>query len=142
MKRVGKNRVGQATIFASLVVLGGCLDHPEPVNEIASDSGTPSLNQSPTAVISATPTSGTAALQVQVDASQSSDDGSIVSYQWDFGDGNSSQAEVTSHIYQQAGSYTLTLTVTDDENAVDSASTAINVRDPVDNSNQSPTAVI
>ena len=86
MKRAGINRVGQAIAFASLIVLGGCLDEPEAVNQVASNGGTSGLNQSPAAVISATPTSGTAALQVQVDASQSSDDGSIVSHQWNFGD--------------------------------------------------------
>ena len=142
MKRAGKNRVGQAIAFASLIVLGGCLDKTEPVTEVGSNGGTPGLNQSPAAVISATPTSGTAALQVQVDASQSSDDGSIVRYQWNFGDGNSSQVAATSHIYSQVGTYALTLTVTDDQSAVDTASTTIDVRSPLDPSNQSPSAVI
>lgn len=45
---------------------------------------------------------------------QSSDpDGSIVSWDWDFGDGNSSAEQNPVHTYA-AGSYTVTLTVTDD----------------------------
>jgi len=36
------------------------------------------------------------------------------SYQWDFGDGNTSTAEFPTHSYKAAGSYTVSLQVTDD----------------------------
>jgi PKD repeat protein len=36
------------------------------------------------------------------------------SYEWDFGDGNTSNDEVPIHAYKAAGSYTVSLTVTDD----------------------------
>jgi PKD repeat protein len=135
---------GLTYVIASIAILllSGCLESETndavPANVSDPDVSTPppSGNQSPSAVISATPSSGAAALQVQVDGSQSSDDGTIVSYQWDFGDGNSSQVEVTSHIYSQTGSYTLTLTVTDDESATDSTSTTISVFESVGNGNQ------
>lgn len=39
---------------------------------------------------------------------------SIVSYQWDFGDGTSGSGIQTSHAYSVVGSYTVTLTVVDD----------------------------
>jgi PKD repeat protein len=38
----------------------------------------------------------------------------ITNYQWDFGDGKGGGGSVTSHKYTKAGSYTVTLTVTDD----------------------------
>lgn len=50
------------------------------------------------------------------DGSGSSDpDGEIVSYGWDFGDGSSASGVTVGHIYDAVGTYTATLTVTDDE---------------------------
>jgi hypothetical protein len=37
------------------------------------------------------------------------------SYEWDFGDGNTSTESNPRHVYKSAGSYTVTLTVTDDK---------------------------
>jgi len=42
------------------------------------------------------------------------EDGQIVSYAWNFGDGQTAQGPVVSHFYEALGSYTVTLTVTDD----------------------------
>ncbi|WP_163931094.1 family 16 glycosylhydrolase [Paraferrimonas sp. SM1919] len=54
-------------------------------------------------------------LSCNFDGSASSDsDGSISSYQWDFGDGNSSNGVSTSHTFSASGDYSVTLTVTDD----------------------------
>jgi hypothetical protein len=51
----------------------------------------------------------------EFDGSGSSDaDGSIASYQWDFGDGATGVGWSASHAYLQAGTYTVTLTVIDD----------------------------
>ena len=51
---------------------------------------------------------------LSVDASGSSDpDGSVVSYQWNFGDGSGSGVAVTQHAYATPGTYPVTLTVTD-----------------------------
>jgi len=52
---------------------------------------------------------------VTLDASGSLDpDGSVVSYSWDFGDGQSGEGPQPQHIYREAGTYTATVTVTDD----------------------------
>ncbi|MEM7111379.1 MAG: PKD domain-containing protein [Chloroflexota bacterium] len=97
-------------------------------------------NQAPTAVFSANPTNGTAPLTVNLDASASSDsDGSIVSYVWDFGDGNSDNGTTASHTFNTIGSYTITLTVTDDEGATDTTTQTVNV---TEQPNDPPTAVI
>jgi len=44
---------------------------------------------------------------------------SIVSYAWDFGDGNTGTGMNPSHMYTNEGEYTVTLTVTDDEGSTD-----------------------
>ncbi len=93
--------------------------------------GAPPPNQPPTAVASATPTSGSAPLEVQFSAQASSDaDGTIVAYTWDFGDG-SPGADVSDpvHTYQATGSYVATLTITDDDGASHSAGVTITVTD-------------
>ena len=65
------------------------------------------------------------------DASGSSDsDGTITDYAWAFGDGTLGSGESTTHSYSQPGTYTVTLTVTDDDVATDSASDTANATDP------------
>ncbi len=72
----------------------------------------------PVALFSAIQVSGT--LTVDFDASASYDpDGTIVSYDWDFGDGTIASGVAPSHTYAAAGSYVVTLTVTGDLGATD-----------------------
>ena len=40
-------------------------------------------------------------------------DGSIASYQWNFGDGNTASGQIATHSYSTAGNFTVALTVTD-----------------------------
>jgi PKD repeat protein len=55
---------------------------------------------------------------VAFDGSGSYDpDGSIASYDWDFGDDKTGSGVTVSHDYKKAGTYTVTLTVTDNEGA-------------------------
>lgn len=51
---------------------------------------------------------------VTFDASASRDDGTIVSYAWTFGDGETAIGKQVTHAYELAGTYLVTLTVTDD----------------------------
>lgn len=65
---------------------------------------------------------------VNFDGSGSSDpDGTIVSYDWDFGDGNGGSGMTTTHDYATAGSYIATLTVTDDDGLIDEDQVTITV---------------
>jgi serine protease len=65
---------------------------------------------------------------VTVDASASSDpDGSIATYDWDFGDGTTATGDVAAHEYDDAGEYTISLTVTDDDGAVGTAAATVQV---------------
>ncbi|HLU53056.1 MAG TPA: PKD domain-containing protein, partial [Acidimicrobiia bacterium] len=70
-------------------------------------------------------------LECVFDGSGSSDpDGSIVSYEWDFGDGNADTGESVTHVYDEPGDYTVTLTVTDDDGDTDTATQEVKVFDP------------
>ena len=87
-------------------------------------------NKLPTAVFNADVISGGVPLTVNFDSSGSSDqDGSIISYAWNFGDDSTSNEVHPSHIYTVIGNYTATLTVTDDMGATDSQSTGITITD-------------
>jgi PKD repeat protein len=67
-----------------------------------------------------------AGLSCSVDATDSTDsDGTIVQYRWEFGDGTTGSAKAMQHGYAQAASYTVKLTVTDDDGAGDTASKPI-----------------
>src|SRR5690606_20531296 len=86
----------------------------------------------------ATPTVAGTGLDCVFDGSGSSDpDGSIVSYEWDFGDGNADTGESVTHVYDKPGDYTVTLTVTDDDGATDTATENVTVSAP---ENQAPSA--
>lgn len=86
----------------------------------------------PTAQISTTPTVGLVPLAVAFDGSASSaPGGSIVSYTWSFGDGGSATGVTTSHTFNSAGSYTVSLTVTDGDGIAAPATTAVTVYPPV-----------
>jgi PKD repeat protein len=76
----------------------------------------PPPNAPPVASFTVTPATGSVPLGVQFDGSASTDpDGSIVSYGWNFGDGaTASGPKVASHVYTITGTFTVTLTVTDD----------------------------
>ncbi|MEZ4701272.1 MAG: PKD domain-containing protein [Rhodothermales bacterium] len=57
----------------------------------------------------------------------SDSDGSIASRSWTFGDGGTSTAQNPSHTYAAAGTYTVGLTVTDNEGATGSTSQSVTV---------------
>lgn len=54
-------------------------------------------------------------------------DGSIVRYEWDFGDGNTATGQTVTHTYASDGDYTVTLTVTDDDGQTDDTQKTVGV---------------
>lgn len=97
------------------------------------ETGTPVAGQSaPSAVLSVTPQSGTAPVTVTADSSASSDsDGSIVSRSINFGDGYvASNTATASHSYVNAGTYTVTLSVTDNSGLTATATKSVSVTAP------------
>jgi PKD repeat protein len=90
-----------------------------------------SANQAPVASFAYTPTNPLVNAWVQFDATGSSDsDGSIASYAWNFGDGTTDTGSVVWHRFSSAGTYLVTLTVTDNDGATNSTSQSVVVGGP------------
>ncbi|MBC7099501.1 PKD domain-containing protein [Candidatus Bipolaricaulota bacterium] len=97
----------------------------------------PQANQPPVARFTYSPANPLVNQWITFDATSSYDpDGSIVSYAWDFGDGATATGSRVTKRYTTAGTYTVTLTVTDNRGATGSASQTITVTAP----NQPPVA--
>ena len=85
-------------------------------------------NQPPIASFIYSPEDPVVNQEITFDASKSYDpDGDIVSYDWDFGDGSAENGKSATHSYSSAGSYTITLKVTDNEGATTAVSKRITV---------------
>ncbi len=84
-------------------------------------------NQPPLVTFSFTPTEPKVSETVEFDASGSTDDGEIVRYQWEFGDGETGEGQTITHIYKTVGAFTVKLTVTDDRGAKNSLSRTVTV---------------
>jgi len=111
-----KKKTFVATIvLAVLVFLNGCA----------------LLNSPPVASFIRSPSSGPYPLTVSFNAAASRDsDGTIVSYEWSFGDGESNTRVTTAHTYQTSGTYTAVLRITDNDGSTDTASRSITVTQP------------
>ena len=64
---------------------------------------------------------------VNFDASKSVDDGEIVSYKWDFGDGTHANGVMVSHSYFKEGAYQVILNVTDNDGLWDNDTMWMNI---------------
>ena len=71
-----------------------------------------------------------AQLDCTFDASGSSDtDGTVTTYDWDFGDGATGSGQAVAHSFPAAGTFPVTLTVTDDDGAPGATTTQVSVSD-------------
>lgn len=93
--------------------------------------GTVTPQPSPDAPPLASFASDTSDLNVTVDASASSDsDGTITQYAWDMGDGSHATGVRVAHAYANAGTYRVTLTVTDNAGLSGMADQSLTVTAP------------
>src|SRR5690349_5666251 len=83
-------------------------------------------NQPPVAAF----TSSCSALTCSFTSTSSDPDGSIAAYQWTFGDGGNATTQNPSHTYSAGGTYTVQLTVTDNQNATNSVTHSVTVTAP------------
>jgi PKD repeat protein len=88
-----------------------------------------SPNNPPTALVSASPITGYTPLTVNFTGLGMDIDGTIQSYYWDFGDGNTSNQQNPTHVYYHAGNYAVALIVTDDGGATDIDTISITVEE-------------
>jgi len=125
----------QSTID-DVAVYGSVLSPTEVSNHYNLGNTAPAANVAPTAAF----TNTTQGLTATFDGSTSSDsDGTIAGYAWNFGDGQTGTGRTPTNTYAAAGSYTVTLTVTDNVGATDVASRQVSVTAPPP-ANVAPTA--
>ncbi|WP_307377114.1 PKD domain-containing protein [Microbacterium sp. W4I20] len=87
----------------------------------------PAPNQAPVAAFTPTATG----LSVAVDGSASADpDGTIASYAWTFGDNGTATGATASHAYAATGTYSVTLTVTDNSGTTGTITKQVTVTAP------------
>ncbi|MCP5049202.1 MAG: PKD domain-containing protein, partial [bacterium] len=84
-------------------------------------------NVPPVAAFSYEPQAPQAGDTVQFLSESTDDDGTIVSHQWEFGDGGSSTNANPSHTYKDSGNYVVTLTVTDNQGGTGAISNSVPV---------------
>jgi parallel beta-helix repeat protein len=117
---------GTYTVTVTVTDAGG-------LSSTATQTVTASGDSPPNAILSVTPHSGTAPLQVSADASGSTDTDAwpIATYSFDWGDGSNgtgAQAGATAtHTYQGAGTYTVKVTVTDTNGLSSTATSTVTV---------------
>jgi parallel beta-helix repeat protein len=91
---------------------------------------TTTFNTPPVSLLNG-PSSINVSKKATFDASGSYDsDGTIINYTWSFGDGTTGYGVSTKHTYSKAGTYTVMLTVTDNEGGRDTSYIVINVKAP------------
>lgn len=87
-------------------------------------------NKDPVARFTYSPSEPKVGESVRFDGTDSYDpDGSIERYRWDFGDGSTDSGSVVYHSFSRAGSYRVTLTVTDNKGATNSTSKTVTVKE-------------
>ena len=118
------SQAGTYTVTLTVVDNGGASGSASSAITVVDGEEGPPPNEPPTASF----TFSCNELACSFNGSSSSDaDGNVVSYQWNFGDGGSSSGVSRSHTFGSSGTYQVTLTVRDDQDATDSKTRSVQV---------------
>jgi len=112
--------LGRSDTFAGTIVIDRLARRPDIPGE--DDGG----NASPTARFTFSPSDPLVGETVTF-TDASTDDGTIVSQDWDFGDGSTGTGASPTHTYDAAGDYSVVLTVEDDEGATATSTQTVTV---------------
>ncbi|MDR7271150.1 PKD repeat protein, partial [Pelomonas saccharophila] len=141
----GNDKVWRQFVFAPVsttrirVLVAGAKYNFSRIVEVEAWTAGGTGNQAPVANISG-PTSGQVGASLSFSGAGSTDaEGPIASYAWTFGDGTSASGVSVTKSYSAAGSYTVTLTVTDAGGLTNSKSQTVVITAPA---NQAPVANI
>ena len=121
----GKTTTHSYTAAGTYTVTLTVTDNQGATNSVSHTVTVTTANQPPVAAF----TSSSANLAASFDGSTSSDpDGTVASYSWNFGDGSAAgTGKTTSHSYTAAGTYSVVLTVTDNQGATGTVTHAVTV---------------
>ncbi|MCX6665785.1 MAG: PKD domain-containing protein, partial [Euryarchaeota archaeon] len=112
---------GRVSLFDDTALIGAAWDDDNGYNSgsayIFTKEG---VNQPPIANFTYTPENPTTTDIIQFTDTSTDNDGTIASWHWDFSDGNISTVQNPTYSYTTAGTYPITLFVTDDDGATDS----------------------
>ena len=101
--------------FTAVLLSDPEANHLDVITTNGQVTGPPDVNEAPVAVIEVLPSKVFVGETVSLNAAGSQDDSGISTYVWRFGDGSTAERkEMVTHVYEQPGNYTVTLTVTDD----------------------------
>ena len=132
---LGDGATATGPVAAHTYALGGpkavvlrVVDNEGAVAEIAGAADPFGPNQDPTAAFTVDCLAETCAF----DGGTSTDpDGTVVAYAWDFGDGTVDDGANPTHAFAAAGTYTVTLTITDDRDGTDTTMVDVAVVDAI-----------
>jgi PKD repeat protein len=133
-------RIGQDSVWSGSKTFTGSIDEvaiyptaltaDQLAGHVAVATTGKARNQVPTAVF----TSRSDFLAATFDGRSSTDaDGTVASYAWDFGDGGTGTGATSAHTYGAAGTYPVTLTVTDDRGESSTSTMSVSVLAPPPN---------
>lgn len=129
-------KVGGDTTWGSAAYLAGKIDEVAVYSSVLSPSSVQNhfligSGSTPNIAPVSSFTTTTSGLGVAFDGSPSTDpDGTVASYSWNFGDGSTATGPTTTHQYVLAGSYVVSLTVTDNKGATNSSSQSVTISAP------------
>ncbi len=119
----------------SLIVKASDSPSVPPPNSGSATKAVTLQDRPPTASFIKSSSTALTGVQITFNATTSSDiDGTVVSYAWNFGDGSSGSGEVVTHSFSVAGSYTVTLTVTDNGGLTNSNTSVLTIQAPTSSS--------